>query len=161
MRREGVHHMRTDRRALAAALFLTASGCSAEAADPSGVWLSQDRDAHVSITSCGSGWCGRIVWLRDPNDPDTGRPWTDKANSDARLRTRPVLGLPSILDMKPGSKPNHWDGKVYDPRRGNTYSGSLTLEGPSRLKVEGCLLLICESEIMTRLPAAPPQPPRP
>src|SRR5205807_1946506 len=147
------------RSGVLAAMLMLASA-AARADDPAGVWLTKDGESHVRIERCGDAWCGRIIWLKDPNDPDTGRPWTDKANDDPAKRNRPIIGLQTVLDMRPARRPNHWDGKVYDPRRGSFYQGSLALEAPGRLRVEGCLLLLCEDEVWTRVTEPVPPPPR-
>src|SRR5690349_4213505 len=67
----------------------------ARAADISGVWLTDSGNAHVRLAKCGAGseMCGTIVWLREPNDPATGRPRTDAQNADAAKRARPMLGI--------------------------------------------------------------------
>jgi uncharacterized protein (DUF2147 family) len=146
-------------------LTLSAMG-EARAADPAGIWLTADGKARVRVGDCGGTSCGTIVWLKEPNDPATGRPMTDGGNPDATKRNRPIIGLPIVFDMRPSSTVNKWSGQVYDPREGKTYNGNMVLEAPSRLKIEGCVLFICESEIWTRVnepvatqpPAAPPRP---
>src|ERR1700732_4008191 len=55
----------------AAAAILVFSTLPALAVDPSGVWLTQDGDAHIKFASCGQAYCGTVVWLRDPLDPET------------------------------------------------------------------------------------------
>ena len=78
-------------RMAAAALWLLAAGllagssfiAPALAADPLGTWLTGEKDAQVRITNCGGAICGSLVWLKEPNDPATGRPKTDKNNTDA------------------------------------------------------------------------------
>src|SRR5215831_12718235 len=78
---------------------------------------------------CGRALCGNLVWLKEPNDPATGRPKTDKNNADASKQRRPLLGIPIVLGMKPNG-PNQWSGEVYNASDGKTYSGSFTLTGP-------------------------------
>ena len=48
------------------------------AAEPIGTWLTEDGKATVRIANCGPALCGTIVSLKEPNDPDTGRPKADK-----------------------------------------------------------------------------------
>ena len=66
-----------------------------------------------------------IVWLKEPNDPDTRKPKTDKNNSDAAKRSRPLLGVQIVLGMKPAGA-DKWTGQVYNAEDGKTYSGNLT-----------------------------------
>jgi uncharacterized protein (DUF2147 family) len=123
------------------------------AADPVGTWLTQDQDGQIRITNCGGGAiCGALVWMKDPNDPATGRPKTDKNNPDASKQGRPLLGVQIVLGMKP-SGPNVWSGDVYNTQDGRTYSGSFTLISDNAAALKGCVLggLICKSQTWTRV----------
>ena len=66
--------------ALALALISVAP---ASAADPFGTWLTGDKKGKVHIVNCSGALCGTLVWLREPIDPETNRPKTDKHNVDA------------------------------------------------------------------------------
>ena len=76
------------RQSLAVALLFFAGCGSAVAADPSGTWLTQTGTSRIKVADCGGALCGTIIWLKEPNDPDTGKPKTDKNNSDAAKRSR-------------------------------------------------------------------------
>jgi uncharacterized protein (DUF2147 family) len=132
-----------------ALVFTTA--LPARAADPTGVWLTADDDARVRIYRCGEAFCGTILSLKEPNDPDTGRPKLDKFNKDAGKRARPIIGIELITGLKPKG-PDQWEGSLYNPEDGNTYAGILTTEGLLTLKLQGCVLggLICKSETWKR-----------
>ena len=132
------------------AIALTASG-PARAADPLGTWYTADKDSQVRITNCGGALCGALIWLKEPNDPSTGRPKTDKNNADASKQSRPLLGVPIVLAMKPSSTPDQWSGDVYNASDGKTYSGSFTLTGPNTAELKGCVMsIICKSQTWTR-----------
>jgi uncharacterized protein (DUF2147 family) len=77
---------------------------------------------------------------------------TDKANPDPAKATRPMIGVQIVFDLKPSSKPDKWDGQVYNAEDGKTYSGSVTMTGANTLSLEGCALagLICKSQVWTR-----------
>ena len=83
----------------AAALLMLAGSQSALAADPTGVWLTQGGNSRIRVADCGGALCGTIIWLKEPNDPDTGKPKLDKHNSDASKRTRPLIGVQIVLGM--------------------------------------------------------------
>ena len=85
---------------VAALLMLTGTG-TALAADPMGTWLTQGGNSRIRIADCGGALCGTIVWLKEPNDAETGKPKTDKNNSDAAKRSRPLIGVQIVLGMKP------------------------------------------------------------
>jgi uncharacterized protein (DUF2147 family) len=136
---------------LAAALAAGSFGI-AFAADPIGNWNTDDGQAVVRIANCGGALCGTIVSLKEANDPETGRPKTDKNNADASLRSRPMIGVLIVLGMKPSGTANKWSGQVYNAKDGKTYSGNLTLQDANTIKLEGCVLggLICQATTWTR-----------
>jgi uncharacterized protein (DUF2147 family) len=124
----------------------------AHAVDLVGNWLTENGRSRVRIADCGGALCGTIVWLKEPNDPETGKPKTDKNNADAGKRGRPLVGVPIVLGMKP-SGTDKWTGQVYNAEDGKTYSGTITAQGPNALKLEGCALggLICKGQTRTRV----------
>ena len=100
--------MRTVRKASAAicisiglSLAAPMAIAPALAADAMGTWYTADKDSQVRITNCGGALCGALVWLKEPNDPATGRPKTDKNNADASKRNRPLLGVQIVFGMRP------------------------------------------------------------
>jgi uncharacterized protein (DUF2147 family) len=121
------------------------------AADAKGTWLTEGGKATVRIAACGDALCGTIIALKEPNDPDTGKPKTDKNNADPSQRSRPVIGSLIVLGMKPNGD-NKWAGQVYNAEDGKTYTGSITLQNGNSLKLEGCILggLICKAQAWTR-----------
>ena len=130
-------------------MMLMASLGHARASDIDGVWLVQDRTAKVRIAPCGAALCARVITIFEPNDPATGTPWLDKNNVDAAKRSRPLLGIPVAIGMTPAG-PGKWKGRVYSVDYGRDYAGSITQLSSTQLKIEGCQLMICESEIWTR-----------
>ncbi|MGB6538699.1 MAG: DUF2147 domain-containing protein [Xanthobacteraceae bacterium] len=121
------------------------------AANPAGRWYTADRDSEVRIAACGGALCGALVWLKEPNDPATGRPKTDRKNNDTSKRNRPLLGVEIVLGLRPNGTPNQWQGKVYNPKDGNTYTGYFTMTGADSAVLKGCALrFICKSQIWTR-----------
>jgi uncharacterized protein (DUF2147 family) len=135
----------------AAALATVTSNRTAAAADAFGTWLTGDKEGQVRIVNCGGALCGNLIWLKAPNDPATGQPKTDKHNADASKQSRPLLGVPVVLAMKP-SGPGQWSGEVYNAEDGKTYSGSFTLTGADTADLKGCVLsILCKSQTWTRV----------
>jgi uncharacterized protein (DUF2147 family) len=135
----------------AAALMTISSSKMAAAAEALGTWYTGDKESQVRIVNCGGALCGTLVWLKEPNDPATGRPKTDKHNADASKQNRPLLGAPIVLAMKPNG-PGQWNGEVYNAEDGKTYSGSFTLTGPDTADLKGCVLtVLCKSQTWTRV----------
>jgi uncharacterized protein (DUF2147 family) len=93
-----------------------------------------------------------VVWLKEPNDPETGKPKLDKNNADAAAKTKPVLGLINIWGFVP-KEDNLWDeGNIYDPKNGNTYSSTMKLINANSLEVRGYIgvSLIGRTDTWTR-----------
>jgi uncharacterized protein (DUF2147 family) len=134
--------------AIALALILIAP---ARAADPLGTWLTGDKKGKIRIVNCGGAICGTLVWIAEPIDPETHQPKTDVHNSNASLQTRPLLGIPIVLDMTPTGA-DKWEGKVYNAEDGGTYTGSFTMTGPNTAELKGCVMggLICKGQTWTR-----------
>ena len=139
--------LKTLRSSAAAIAFLGASTLAAFAVDPTGTWLSEN--GTVSVTNCGGGLCATIVSLKEPIDPQTGRPKTDSRNPDPGKRNRPLVGVQFITGMQPQGA-NKWSGRLYNVEDGNTYDASLSLEGANTLKLQGCVLFMCKTRTMTR-----------
>jgi uncharacterized protein (DUF2147 family) len=147
--------------ATAAALWLAAIAAAmigpkmigpASAANPLGTWYTEGSESQVRMTDCGDAICGTIVWLKEPNDPKTGRPKTDTENLYADKRRRPLLGLEIVLRLKPSGTADQWKGQVYNPKDGNTYTGYFTLTGANSAELKGCALgFICKSQAWTRV----------
>jgi uncharacterized protein (DUF2147 family) len=136
--------------ASAIALGTMVSGL-AHAAEPAGTWWTADRKGKVKIVNCGGAICGTLSWLAEPNDPETNKPKTDKNNKDASKQSRPLIGTPIVLSMKP-SGADKWDGQVYNAEDGNIYSGSFTMSGANTAQLKGCVMggLICKGQSWTR-----------
>ena len=134
---------------LAALLWLTTGGAAySQTATPSsptaiGEWLVNDRVARIKIVDCSGHLWGVVAWEARPGG-------TDHRNPDPQLRSRPTLGMPILLDMTP-TKPNKWEGQVYNSQNGKTYSASITLSDPNTLRIQGCVFgFLCGGENWTR-----------
>ena len=143
--------MRDLRSPMMAATVLGATLMPAFAADPAGTWLTEEGKAVIRVADCGGALCGTIVSLKEPNDPQTGKPKVDKNNVDAAKRGRPIVGVQIVVGAKPDG-PNKWSGQVYNPEDGKTYAGNIALAGPNMIKVQGCIMggVICKTNTWTR-----------
>ncbi|HXY30634.1 MAG TPA: DUF2147 domain-containing protein [Gemmatimonadaceae bacterium] len=125
-------HMR--HAAVGLALALGARGAHAQSASTEGdaivgTWLTSDSSSKVQIVSSGGTYSGTVVWLKAATA-------VDSKNSDASLRSRPVMGI-AILSGFSYKGSDVWEGgKVYSPRRGNSYDGVLTLNKDGTLSVK-------------------------
>jgi uncharacterized protein (DUF2147 family) len=144
--------LRTTAPAVVSAITLTLILIApSRAADPLGTWLTGDKKGKIRIVSCGAAICGNLVWLAEPLDPETHQPKVDKHNSNASLQTRPLLGIPIVLNMAPAGG-DKWEGQVYNAEDGGTYTGSFAMTGANTAELKGCVMggLICKGQTWTR-----------
>jgi uncharacterized protein (DUF2147 family) len=114
-------------------------------ADATGEWRVADGAAHIKIDDCGGRMWGIVSWAQQHG--------TDVNNPDPAKRNRSTLGMPIILGMQP-TRPNRWEGEIYNAQNGKTYSGSITLTGPDELRIDGCVLgFFCGGQNWTRVKA--------
>ncbi len=102
-----------------------------------GVWEPSNGKARVKIDKIGSKYFGRIVWLKEPNDPDTGEPKTDKNNPDPTLRDAPLRGYRMLKDFVYDGDDEWSGGTIYDPENGNTYDCVITMTDENTLDIRG------------------------
>jgi uncharacterized protein (DUF2147 family) len=74
----------------------------------------------------------------------------NKNNTDPAKRNRPLVGVQVLISMQPNGA-SKWSGQVYSDDNGRTYSGNLIELSPSTIKIEGCWLMICNRENLTRI----------
>jgi uncharacterized protein (DUF2147 family) len=128
-------------RITAGIILLVASASGSGGEDILGVWNNEDGRAKIEIFHCGGHYCGRIVWLKQPDYPadDAGgmgrTPRVDRDNPNPALRNRRLLGL-QIMEGFTYSGANSWDkGVIYDPESGNLHEqDSARVSSPPRNK---------------------------
>jgi uncharacterized protein (DUF2147 family) len=108
-----------------------------KADDVLGIWYNEEKDAKVEIYKEKDQYFGKIIWLEEPIDPETGEPKLDDENPDEELQKRPVMGLLLVKDFVYDGDGVWEDGEIYDPKNGNTYSCYMKLENINKLKVRG------------------------
>ena len=128
-------------------LILFPLGASAESIDVAGKWLTEAQTSHVEIKDCGDGTpCGTVVWV-DLKPTDSGK---DDKNPDSALRDRPLVGIQLLSGFERDDE--EWtSGEIYDPESGDTYRSNLKLKEDGTLKVQGCILFLCQTQIWTAL----------
>lgn len=102
-----------------------------------GVWEPSNGKARVKIEKIGGKYYGKIVWLREPNDPATGAPKVDKNNPDGSQRTVPLRGYRLLKDFTYGGNDEWTEGTIYDPENGSTYSCVITMKDANTLDIRG------------------------
>lgn len=119
--------------------------------------------SEVTIVACPEGFCGSLSKIVVPTEGLTPEEiaaanampvesFTDQRNKDPDLRSRPMRGL-QILTLHHGDKPGIYDGEIYNPQDGNTYSGYVEMLGPDQIRLNGCVLynIVCQGEDWVRV----------
>ena len=131
---------------LALCVALTPMTASAAPNDVFGVWLTKDGAGHVEITPCGQSACGTVIW----GEPGSGSP-TDEKNPNPALRSRRIVGL-RILDSFTRGRNGWVNGRIYDPKSGNTYRSEIATQANGTLTVKGCVApLLCRTDVWQRV----------
>lgn len=113
------------------------------------IWYNQEKTSKIQIYLAKDGkYYGKVVWLKEPNDPETGKPRVDKENPEAGQRSTPIMGILILrgFAVDAEDKNLYVDGKVYDPKNGKTYCGKITYKG-NTLDLRG---FICSASFLGR-----------
>jgi len=121
-------------------LAFVALSSAAGAQDLSGIWQTEPGDTggflHVTIAPCGDKVCGQINRAFD---------------KDAQVvEGYEHAGKPIIWDMAQDGDGKWSSGKIWAPDRDKTYNSKMELSGAD-LKVSGCVLVICRSQIWRKV----------
>ena len=121
--------------------FLLSSTLQVNAQDEAdrllGVWEPSHGKARVKVEKIGDKYYGKIVWLKEPNDEETGEPKTDKNNPDPALRGNKLRGYRILKDFTYKGKDEWTDGTIYDPENGSTYSSTIKMKDDNTLDIRG------------------------
>ena len=121
---------------IASSLFAFAQ----KSTDIVGKWYNAEKDAVVTIFEENNSLSGKITWMLHPND-ENGNPKRDPLNPDEGLRSRARLGMVMMHSFS-HIEGRIWDnGKLYDPKKGKTYTGMVTLIDANTLDLRGYLVL--------------------
>ena len=134
----------------ASAAILALSTGSALSAEPFGDWLVKDGYAHIRIDSCAGKLWGIVVWEKEPGA-------VDKENPDPAKKSRLTLGMPILMGLTP-TKPNRWEGEIYNSQNGKMYSANISVVDDNTLELEGCLFtnFMCLGQKWTKVRTPPP-----
>ena len=117
-------------RFLSFVLFLSLAGAANAASGSTGDWKSPTGSV-IRVYKCDADLCLKIVSL-PPGAPES----SDQLNPDASLRNRPLCGLVIGTGFHIKDTGHAEGGRLYDPKSGHTYKGTITADGDS-LKLHG------------------------
>ena len=80
-----------------------------------GVWEPSNGKVKVKIDKIGDKYYGKIVWLREPKDPNTGKAKTDINNPDESMQDVPLRGYRMLKDIIDVVDSTWKQGTIYDP----------------------------------------------
>jgi uncharacterized protein (DUF2147 family) len=100
---------------------------------PLGDWRTEGNKGTVRIDRCGSALCGYSL------DPSSH-----------------VVGEAVLINMKPKAA-GEWSGNIYSRASGDTFYGTMAMQGANSLRVEACALgkYFCSGNLWSRIGAAP------
>jgi uncharacterized protein (DUF2147 family) len=138
------------KRILLLAVFFALTPAPGSAAEPIGDWKVEDGSAHIRIAVCSGSLWGVIGWEKAPGK--------DTENPDPAKRSRPTLGMPILINMKPDGA-GKWSGQIYNAKNGKLYQANVSMVSDNALKVRGCVMggLFCGGETWSRVTAASAQ----
>jgi uncharacterized protein (DUF2147 family) len=123
-----------------------------------GSWRS-GNGSEIVIAPCAAAYCGTLTKpavsaedLARYGDAETAmRSFVDEHNENASLRSRPLVGL-ELLRVQATPNPWYFEGQVYNPSDGKTYSGAITVLGADAMQLKGCALVVfCSEEVWSRV----------
>ena len=122
----------------ASLLFLTLTA----AQDPvpptiDGRWINPSESVIIDIGPCGDARCGTVKWA------------SDKAINDAHKGTNDLVGSDLLTGLEE-KKPGQWRGKLFVPDKKVRVQAKIMLQGEQQLKVSGCAVGICKSQLWNR-----------
>ena len=110
-----------------------------------GYWLTSH--SIVETKNCGGALCAEIVQLLVEEGVDP-KSILDSKNMDPELQTRPMIGIDLLegFNLELDAENSLKGGRIYNPRDGKSYKSKLRLLDSGNLRVEGCVLFICDGE---------------
>jgi uncharacterized protein (DUF2147 family) len=102
-----------------------------------GVWEPSNGRSKIKIEKIGTKYYGKIVWLKNPIDPNTEKPKVDKNNPDTTMRKVPLKGYRILKDFIYKGNKEWSDGTIYDPENGSTYSCTINMKEENLLDIRG------------------------
>jgi uncharacterized protein (DUF2147 family) len=132
-------------------LWITASSAVAQTQpnDICGKWLTADKKGIVEIYKRGNFYYGKIIQGNSSSNSDS----LDSKNSKPELRSRKVVGMDILKNLKYKAENDWGDGSIYDPNSGDEYNLFISLDGLNMLKLRGFMgiSIFGRTEIWTRV----------
>ena len=106
-------------------------------ADILGEWYNSVDNVMITLFEEGKTVSGKITWMKSPDDEEGNLKTDLLKNPNEELRKRAKVGM-VILSGFAHIAGKVWDnGKLYNPEKGETYSGMMTLRDTNTLYLRG------------------------
>lgn len=122
------------------ALAVAPAAAFSQADPPVGRWINPHGTVKVETGHCSDRLCGWVVWA------------SRQALDDAKdAGVAKLIGTELLRDYRATAR-GLWQGEVYVPDMGRSFSSTITPVGNDRLKISGCILggLLCKTQIWQR-----------
>jgi len=108
-----------------------------EADKITGIWWNDEKTTKIKVEKRDGKYIGTIVYMI-PEKYENGQPPKDDNNPDESLQSRSLIGLQILQNFEYDGNKKEWkNGKIYDPKSGNTYDCYGWLESDDLLKLKG------------------------
>jgi len=122
---------------LVSLLVLAAATAHPSHASVMGSWENPSKSVVMKVANCHGHLCGTVIWA------------SEKAKHDASKGTKHLVGSHLLTHVKQTDE-NHWKGKIFVPDQNMTVTAKLSMVSHNQLKVAGCALMICKSQVWHR-----------
>ncbi|MDD4108004.1 MAG: DUF2147 domain-containing protein [Prolixibacteraceae bacterium] len=113
------------------------AGVAQEADKITGIWWNDEKTTKIKVEKRDGKYTGTIVYMI-PEKYKNGQPPRDDNNPEESLRERSLIGLEILQNFEYDANKKEWkNGKIYDPKSGNTYDCYGWLESSDLLKLKG------------------------
>lgn len=113
------------------------AGIAQEADKITGIWWNDEKTSKIKVEKKDGKYIGTIIYIIPERYVD-GAPPKDDKNPDASLQNRSLIDLQILSGFEYDAKKKEWkNGKIYDPKSGNTYDCYSWLENNDLLKLKG------------------------
>jgi uncharacterized protein (DUF2147 family) len=113
------------------------AGVAQEADKILGIWWNDEKTTKIQVEKKDGKYFGTIVYMI-PEKYENGQPPKDDNNPNTALQSRSLVGLQILQGFVYDTKKKEWkDGKIYDPKSGNTYDCYGWMESNDLLKLKG------------------------
>ena len=103
-----------------------------------GVWKNADNSKHIEFYNTDENvWNAKIVYLKNSKDAN-GEPLRDVYNTKPSLRSRKVIGIDYLYDLRlKNNETKLIGGNIYYYQNGNNYNAIVELKDEKTLNIKG------------------------